>query len=467
VCLVAGRKAKESIVRQGGAAGGRKALTWTRIAWILGLLLASAFVAYRWTVHHRVEKALDAIREAGYPVTPEELDAWYETPPLDENAAEVLMAAPSFERDALPTYMEVVPLVGNAGLPEPTAPLPKNMRYGIWRFLKENEQALQILHEGAQRPRCRWPIDLTHSFDSAHLLQLRYSVRMLVLDAIARADAGDSDGASQDVVDALKLASTLREEPTLMSQLVRLIFLEYATDGLEQVLNRATFNDDQLARLAKACADADPAGCLARGCAGQRCLTVPEMRSGDWGKGLVGLVRYPQAIDPFFRYIYRPLGLMDMDIVFYLETMEKSIDVSQAPIAERLPAADALRRRLDNVPPAHVVSSILLPVLHRAGTEELYGMARVRMGQAALAVERYRLSHGTLPNVLDEVVPEFLPIVPLDPFDANPIRFKRTEGGYAVYSVSQNREDDEGSEGPEENPNPWQFDLVLTVIRPE
>ena len=56
--------------------------------------------------------------------------------------------------------------------------------------------------------------------------------------------------------------------------------------------------------------------------------------------------------------------------------------------------------------------------------------------QAAVAIERWRLAHsGRLPDMLAELVPAYLAAVPLEPFDAQPVRYKKLPVGYVVYSV--------------------------------
>jgi hypothetical protein len=72
--------------------------------------------------------------------------------------------------------------------------------------------------------------------------------------------------------------------------------------------------------------------------------------------------------------------------------------------------------------------------------------AKIRETQAALAVERYRLVNGKLPNQLSDLVPTFLPAVPSDPFDGKPLRYKTLTIGYVVYSVGDDRQDNGGVE---------------------
>jgi hypothetical protein len=47
-----------------------------------------------------------------------------------------------------------------------------------------------------------------------------------------------------------------------------------------------------------------------------------------------------------------------------------------------------------------------------------------RLTHTALAIERYRLKHSQLPSTLDDLVPDFLDAIPLDPFTARPLIFE-------------------------------------------
>ena len=63
----------------------------------------------------------------------------------------------------------------------------------------------------------------------------------------------------------------------------------------------------------------------------------------------------------------------------------------------------------------------------------------------AVAVERYRRDHGELlPNDLQDLVPTYLPAVPIDPFSGQEMRFAKVADGYVAYSVGSNRRDDGG-----------------------
>lgn len=72
-------------------------------------------------------------------------------------------------------------------------------------------------------------------------------------------------------------------------------------------------------------------------------------------------------------------------------------------------------------------------------------LAQDRCAVAAIAVRRFTLAHeGQLPKSLDDIVPDFLRAVPLDPYGTGALRYRRDEGGFTVYSLGPDALDDGG-----------------------
>jgi hypothetical protein len=74
-----------------------------------------------------------------------------------------------------------------------------------------------------------------------------------------------------------------------------------------------------------------------------------------------------------------------------------------------------------------------------------------RLMRIAFAITRYRAKYDKQPSNLEELVPEFLTHVPLDPFDNKPLRMKKVSAGSIIYSVGPNMEDNDGQEGTTEH----------------
>lgn len=70
-------------------------------------------------------------------------------------------------------------------------------------------------------------------------------------------------------------------------------------------------------------------------------------------------------------------------------------------------------------------------------------IARVRLARAALWIRAWQLDHGgELPDGLNQLVPKYLPDMPLDPFDGKPLRYNKEQR--LLWSVESDLKDDEG-----------------------
>jgi hypothetical protein len=142
--------------------------------------------------------------------------------------------------------------------------------------------------------------------------------------------------------------------------------------------------------------------------------------------------------------------------------------MSEIPFPERLDQAEIWRTRVlfENTN-GFLISPCILPAIAAAQKKSAGGVALLRVAQTVLAVERYRLANtNSLPSSLTELVPQFIPVVPADPFDGKPLRFKLIpKRGYMVYSIGIDRVDDGGIHKPEKPNKGSHYDLAITVVR--
>jgi hypothetical protein len=72
-------------------------------------------------------------------------------------------------------------------------------------------------------------------------------------------------------------------------------------------------------------------------------------------------------------------------------------------------------------------------------------LALDRSARILIAIERYRFDHkGALPASLAQLVPDYAPAVPQDPFADAPLRFRVRTNDYVVYSIGADHKDDDG-----------------------
>lgn len=94
------------------------------------------------------------------------------------------------------------------------------------------------------------------------------------------------------------------------------------------------------------------------------------------------------------------------------------------------------RAFLPDVPPTNDL------LFEAAGGEK---RARLRLLVGHHALRRFWLSKRDYPKSLEELVPRFLAVVPLDPFNDRALTYKRLPVVYRLYSVGYDRVDDSGA----------------------
>jgi hypothetical protein len=114
----------------------------------------------------------------------------------------------------------------------------------------------------------------------------------------------------------------------------------------------------------------------------------------------------------------------------------------------------------------YAVVRMMLPSLSYLVTLHIRSIAFLRVAKVTVEAERFRIDRGALPTSLEELVPDYLDSVPIDPFDESPIRMKATEQGMIIYSIGDNIFDDGGEVAttPQNNRAP---DVGLRLVRPE
>jgi len=90
----------------------------------------------------------------------------------------------------------------------------------------------------------------------------------------------------------------------------------------------------------------------------------------------------------------------------------------------------------------------------------------------AIALKRYQLKHGNYPPDLNSLVPEFVPAVPFDPVDGQPLRYRpKADGTYLLYSIGENGKDNNGDPSIEKGVKStslyWQNASALDWVWPQ
>ena len=422
------------------------------------VVLVLSLVIWRMVSARRVETELARLRAAGQPTTPEELAAFYETPNEGEDTTQLWLdglqpiVTPEFS-----AKVAKLPIVGNSTIKPPEAldeewpDLP-----AVRQMLIDHQYSLDKFHAAAAKGgRARYSVKFQDGITALlpHAQNLRTAARMLVLEVQVRARDGDAHGVAESIHAIFMTARSLEQEPIFVSQLVRIAVHGIAVAQIESLLPQLEFAVEDLRMLQADLRSPDWHASLQRGLAGERATGILTFRN-------------PKGIDSDFTGA--SFVMNNDDLFFYLQLLQQLTDAAREPWPQALQQADQVEQRLKKVvggspidKARHIFTALMLPATMAIFTASARVDAGSQAADAAIAVELFRRKNGTLPAKLDELVPDFLPQLPLDPFDGQPLRFIVRDDEYVVYSIGADRIDNGGQK--QQNAN---NEIIFTVKRP-
>lgn len=451
--------------------------TVLRAVLTLLLVAACAFATYRLSLRSKLNARIAAIRAAGHPVTWAELDKWYAIPEGADNAADAILNALSYCQQWEHQALEPLPLVGHVELPSRTEALAAETMSLMSEYLGDNRKALDKLHEAvADVQYCRYPMDFSAGIEvqMSHLSDLRRGARLLQLEAISRAEKDEAELAVRSVISILRLGNSLANEPSLGSYYDQRACRQFAVLGLERIVNRTDLTDEQLIRLEEALADAERHINLLPGLVGERCLVLAAFRMSTGQLRATGYFDGDRNESPLSVNLHvatfailRYAGLRDKKAILCLDVANDCVESLRLPLERRHAVADAIEKRLGSTSRNVLLLDNLAWQFPRV-IAEFDVHARLRTARAALAVQRYRLTAGELPDVLTDLVPDYLDAVPSDPYDGKDLRYEKLGSGFVVYSIGEDLRDNGGIERPPRSKTAGQsrdWDVTFVVER--
>ena len=472
------------------------------IAALVALLVALAWI--RWPQEPRWKTAW---RGQGLPTDLEELKAWFAPVEPEQNLANRYLAAAekctqleqrwaqsvllsdeiSADNGANRAYVledvwDHLVIVGSADAIKRGEPIPPD----LWRWMKRywNEVASKVcldLHAVAHSglTQSRYPIDLRLGAYAQlpHLAKRRGLARQLAVEAWVASVERRPTAAVDAILDMFPIGASLKDDPTVISQLVHIAIYGMALGSLEDALNRVVFAESDLERLERKLARVLPP-------ANQKSLLEPGM-IGEQVTLLAGTGIHrlwsPELVerDPSLVQVTAANALTPVSDLLGYKTFERLVTIRlfaqgrerSQQVAQHQRAPDLEHWKEFWTPRIRVRAfwaSLVMPALSHIYESEWRIRTQLDMARTALAVERYRLAHGRLPGQLDKLVPAFLDDVPRDPWNEwRPLSYRiKDNNEFVVYSYGRDREDDHGEEDPKRN---WwnEGDITFTVAPPE
>ena len=357
----------------------------------------------------------------------------------------------------------------------PHASQPQKPVEDILLALSKYDATIEKLRVASKLPYARFPLGYTDDNPAGillpHLAPLKVCTITLQLRAIAELQSDQTEKALDDIKLMLRLTESVRTEPFLISHLVRIALWQIALQPIWESLADHKWTDAQLAALD---AELGKLDFLA-----DYQLSIRGERAG--GVGIIDFLRRNRnqlahiADETDFQmtmFRLAPGGWFEQNKIstcrmhneYFLPVI--NLEKRAFSFTVETQASEALDTLVNRHNAYEWFSRQLLPAMHKASRKFVQAQSFTDMARIAIALERYRLAHGNIPETLDALTPQFMEKIPHDIIGGKPLKYHRTgppstlrsaatEDGspgstgaasqFVLYSVGWNETDDGGT----------------------
>jgi hypothetical protein len=345
----------------------------------------------------------------------------------------------------------------------PVSSQPQTPAQDVLLALSKYDSTIEELRQASQLPYSRFPLEYDKSNPAEillpHLPDLKRCSQVLQLRAIAELQNGQSEKALDDVKLSLRLADSIHTEPILISQLVRVAFLHITLQPIYESLAEHKWSDTQLAELDSELSKLDFLADYELSMRGERALDIGtieylrHLRTSQRISDIFYSIRhndYGITTGELVIFYFGPGGWHDQIELQICQLMQHYFSVANVDLQILSPTsvgdADA-RVNVENEhsTPFNFMERMLLPGLGAAAKNFAYAQSSTDLARVAIALERYHLARGEFPESLDALAPQFIPKIPHDIINGQPLHYRREANGqFVLYSVGWNETDDGG-----------------------
>lgn len=481
---------------------------WVKPVLFLGailLALSTLLLSSRVRSKNAVERYKDELRAKGEKLNVNEL-----TPPRvdpEKNGLKLFNEASHsmdsglgvLDRNVPPAMRTVVPGKAMVGwrqgeiVSEYGSGFITNSWADIEQALKSQSPCLALLQQAGEFPFLDFELDYKQGFSMPlpHLIKMKRAAVLLSSAAIDALHRNDSFAAVTNVHTLLALQSAWKNEPTLISQLVRIAMAQITANAQWELLQATNLTDAQLALLQRDWMDLEFVRPMENALVFERgwsSVTIQQLRTSNSpsamfaafsaatssGGGSVGWlgnfgqIAKRKTSDTLWRvswsYSDELAALKGDEVLVETVRQVRTNDYFKDALLERdrkltalgldHPGTNWLRDELDDALTILGVESVnsVGHSLDRLLTTE----AVRRMAVTGIALKRYRLRHAAWPADLDALVPEFLPQVPRDPVDGHMLRYHwNPDGTFLLYCIGKDGVDNGGDPAPDGPIKSW------------
>ena len=323
----------------------------------------------------------------------------------------------------------------------------------------ELQKIYSLLEEGSQKPKCRFDLEYEKggaNITMPHLNSMRDAVRFLCLRALVEVEEGNLEEAFNVLLVGLKISNHLKDEPTLVSQLVRVACDNIIIECIESIAGSKGIPIEKVKLIINELS--------------YHTYIEPFIKAMDGERVHFGIWTFERVLRGEFS-VWRSCGCWDVpldvaiyesslnkpalkrDFIWYL-TLFSNMQEKHNLLYYEIAASIQEEKIEKQIPRYCFFTKILLPAYNRARETMAKHKANIEVCKTGLVLKIYKTENGAYPETLSS-----LSEVPVDPFSGKELIYKKSGDGFILYSLGPDMKDD-GGVSREEVEDRENYDIV-------
>lgn len=451
-------------------------------------------VGLRMLLWWKVHQEINALRERGIATTAAEFIAQLPKIPDEQNAAvQTIRAYNSIQFEPASLFRDrnfTLNILDEFNYFKTPTPSPEVLAH-FGEFIALNEKPFADMHQALQLPESLFPVDYSKGIffsDSRPLMSSRISANLYRVICVYYAANGNKEATFINLQDSLRLDALYQNDRLMIAELLRMAVNAVSFHTLLDVMQRIEFDEPSLAQLQAQIKGKSQPALLTRTYEGElsafcdACIKfsnsshlyfisffyTPDSRptlifSPEW------FVYYAKSIlGRILLFLTHISGLWDLNFLKTVEMYQKLIEATKLPYSAQLKEIEKIEKETEMFSFVYPLPKMHLSSVIKSATRFQMDIAQIRTAATALAVERYRLKYKSLPDSLEQIAPEFIESIPVDPFDGKPLKYRKDGASFYVYSIGHNLTDDGGDPAKSKSGTKAIYgeDIVFFIERP-
>ena len=297
------------------------------------------------------------------------------------------------------------------------------------------------------------PLDYEDGFDAATkmlpwLAETKRCAQFLELRTVAEVQDGQGAAALADSKLLLRVNDSLRNQPFLITFLVRIAIQSIALQPVYEGLAQHRWTDAQLAELENTLAAQDFMADSLAALRGEKVFAIDDFEK----QRITRMMIYSDGKQVFTNHMSAmPAAFFYQNQFWFAQLNDRY--AALIDMTNRVLSPSAFKRLNEEMEAAKkhysiykVQALMAVPAVWATILKVSRIQTEVDLATVACALERFRLAQGNYPETLDALAPQFIEKLPNDIINGQPLHYRlEPNGQFVLYSIGLDEKDDGGT----------------------